>query len=220
MKIGEKVKIILEEKNLKQIDLIRYLLGKQEIEGSERTKFSRYFSGIHEFPNEYIVKTAMFLKVDPKVLLSNSNQIKGMVNVQTKIIPIVGSSGCSVPCESYFKDFYDDTDETTYYSGNEEFVYAIRAFGDSMETYINDGDICFFEILKNNGIKDGEVVHYSFDYGSDHQDINGIKVYKIREDGSVYLKPLNGKYDIIEVKDKSLLRASRLLNIQKAAMRF
>ena len=75
MKIGEKVKIILEEKNLKQIDLIRYLLGKQEIEGSERTKFSRYFSGIHEFPNEYIVKTAMFLKVDPKVLLSNLLQL-------------------------------------------------------------------------------------------------------------------------------------------------
>ena len=43
MKIGEKIKSMLEDKNLKQIDLIRFLLGKQEIEGSERTKFSRYF---------------------------------------------------------------------------------------------------------------------------------------------------------------------------------
>lgn len=220
MKIGEKIKSLLDEKNLKQIDLIRYLLGKQEIEGSERTKFSRYFTGIHEFPNEYIIKTALFLKVDPKILLLNTPQIKGIMSVPTKVVPIVGSSGCSVPCESYFKDYYDDTDETAFYSGNAELVYAIRAFGDSMETYINDGDICFFEILKNNGIKDGEVVHYSFDFGSDHQDINGIKVYKVREDGTVYLKPLNGKYDIIEVKDKSLLRASRLLHIQKAAMRF
>ena len=53
-----------------------------------------------------------------------------------------------------------------------------------------------------------------------NKDINGIKVYKIKEDGNVYLKPLNGKYDIIEVKDKRQLRASRLLHIQKAAMRF
>lgn len=220
MKIHAKISEILKEKGLKQIDLIRFLLGKQEIEGSERTRFSRYFSGTHKFPNEYIIKTALFLKVDPKILLTNSPQISGLINVPTKIVPIVGTSGCSVPCESYFKDFYDDTDETTYYSGEEELVYAIRAFGDSMETYINEGDICFFEILKNNGIRDGEVVHYSFDFGSDNQDVNGIKVYKIREDGSVYLKPLNGKYDIIEVKDKSLLRASRLINIQKTARRF
>lgn len=220
MKIGEKIKSILDQKSLKQIDLIRYLLGKQDIDGSERTRFSRYFGGIHEFPNEYIIKTAMFLKVDPKILLSDSNKIKGFIDVPTKLIPIIGSSGCSIHCESYFKDFYDDTDETVYYSGNEEMVYAIRAFGDSMETYINEGDICFFEIIKNNGIQDGEVVHYSFDFGAEDQDINGIKVYKIREDGSVYLKPLNGKYDIIEVKDKNSLRASRLLNIQKSARRF
>ena len=219
MKIGEKINLILKEKDLKQIDLIRFLLGKQEIEGSERTKFSRYFSGIHEFPNDYIIKTAIFLKVDPKVLLLKSD-IKGHIDVPTKIVPIVGNSGCSVPCESYFKDYYDDTDDTTYYSGNAEIVYAIKAFGDSMESYINDGDICFFEILKNNGITDGEVVHYSFDYGSDSPDVNGIKVYKIREDGSIYLKPLNGKYDIIEVKDKHMLRASRLLHIQKVAMKF
>lgn len=220
MKIGEKIKMMLEDKNLKQIDLIRYLLGKQEIEGSERTRFSRYFNGIHEFPNEYIVKAAIFLKVDPKVLLLNSKQIKGMIVPPTKIIPIVGSSGCSVPSESYFKDFYDDTDETTYFSGNEELVYAIRAFGDSMEAFINDSDICFFEVLKNNKITDGEVVHYSFDYGSANQDINGIKIYKIREDGSVYLKPLNGIYDIIEVKDITNLKVSRLLHVQKAARKF
>ena len=199
MKIGEKIKNILDEKNLKQIDLIRFILGKQEIDGSERTKFSRYFNGIHEFPNDYIVKASIFLKVDPKVLLSKI-EVHGYIDVPTKIVPIVGNSGCSVPCESYFKDFYDDTDETTYYSGNAEIVYAIRAFGDSMESYINDGDVCFFEILKNNGIADGEVVHYSFDYGSDTPDINGIKVYKIREDDSIYLKPLNGKYDIIDIK--------------------
>lgn len=219
MKIGEKIKNILDEKNLKQTDLIRFILGKQDIDGSERTRFSRYFNGIHEFPNEHIIKASIFLRVDPKDLLTKS-EIKGHIGVPSKVVPIVGSSGCSIPTESYFKDFYDDTDETTYYSGDAEFVYAVRAFGDSMETYIFDGDICFFEMLKNNGITDGEVVHYSFDYGSENPDMNGIKVYKIREDGSVYLKPLNGKYENIEVKDKHLLKMSRLLYTQKPAVKF
>ncbi|AXH14249.1 hypothetical protein CP985_09105 [Malaciobacter mytili LMG 24559] len=221
MKIGEKIKYILDEKNLKQIDLIRFLLGKEDIEGSERTRFSRYFSGIHEFPNEYIIKAAIFLKVDPKILLTDKKEIiDHNAQLYTKIVPIVGNSGCSVPCESYFKDWYDDTDETTVYSGDADMVYAIRAFGDSMEDYIYEGDICFFEVLKNNGLEDGEVVHYSFDFGSDNQDINGIKVYKKNPDGSIYLKPLNERYENIEIDKPEFLKASRLLHIQKEAKKF
>lgn len=146
MEIGIKIKSILKEKKIKDISLIRHLLGKEIIEDKERTQFSRYLSGQHKFPSEYIIRTAMFLKVDPKILLgANQSKTKGLVEVPAKLVPVIGSSGCSVPAESYFDDYYDsDTVETAPFAGDENMVYAIKAFGDSMENYISDGNICFF----------------------------------------------------------------------------
>jgi len=219
MEIGKKICKILKEKNIKQVELIKFLLGKDEISSTERTRFSRYFNDIHEIPNEYLFRISQFLEVDILEIISNQK----LTRVPSKIVPVLGYSSCSsIPSESYFKDHYDETDETTYYSGDAEKVYALKAYGDSMEDYIYQDDICFFEITKNNNIKDGEVVHYSFDYGSEHQDKNGIKVYKQRKDGSIYLKPLNGKHSEIDIEkdDLDFLRLSRLLYIQKPAKKF
>ncbi|TLP41060.1 S24 family peptidase [Arcobacter arenosus] len=211
--VGPKILKLLDEKGLTQISLIRFLLKKDKIEGKERTRFNRYFNGVHEFPTDYIASTAIFLKCDPKILLEE----KGEYVPSARKIPVLGLSSCGVPSPCF--DF-SSIDETIDYVGEEENVYAVKAFGDSMETYIFNEDIVIFESLKNNGIEDGEVVHYSYEYGSPDPDDNGIKVFKIREDGSIYLKPLNGEYDNIEVKYPEFLKMSRLVSVQKKPKRF
>lgn len=212
-RIGPKIKNLLDDKGLKQIALIRFLLGKENIESKERTQFSRYLNGIHEYPTDYITKTATFLKVDTKTLLEE----QGEYIPPTRKLYILGLSSCGVPSPSFDAPNMDDF---TYYTGEEDDVYALRAFGDSMENFISDGDIVIFESLKNNGIKDGMVVHYSYDYGSTDPDDNGIKVYKKRADGSIYLKPLNGKYENIEVSHPEFLKMSRFILVQKRDRRF
>lgn len=216
MNIGQKIKKILEEKKFKQSDLIKFILNIDTVEPKHRAAFSRYLSGEHKYPSEYLIKTAMFLKIDPKGLLEEN----GNIMPPTRRIPVLGVSSCGVPCESNFSEYVSDVEDFVFYTGIETSVYAIKAFGDSMETYIQDGETLFFEVLKNNGITDGEVVHYSYAYGAPDPDDNGIKVYKKREDGSIYLKPLNGKYDNIEVEYPDFLKMSRMLEKNSKAKKF
>ncbi|GEM_PF-1923343 len=221
MGIGKNVKNLLSkkkqlDKSFNQTNLIRFVLNKDEVESKDRAAFSRYLSEEHEFPIKHLIRTALFLKVDIKVLILEKEE----VIPPTKKVYVLGVSSCGVPNESFFNEHHEEDADFAYFTGEQSHVYALKAFGDSMESYIQDGEVCIFECLKNNGIEDGEVVHYSYEYGSPNPNDNGIKVYKLRDDGSIYLKPLNGKYDNIEVVYPEFLKLSRLLEKSSKAKKF
>lgn len=213
--VGPKVNKILQKKGLKQISLIRFLLNKEEIEGKERTQFSRYLKGIHEYPIEYITITAKFLKVEPKVLLEKKSED---IPASRKI-PILGFSTVPVPSASFFTDF-SNVKEFMFYAGIEEKIYVLRAYDDMMEPFINEDELVLLEPVKNNQVEDGDVVHYSYKDGVSTSNDNGIRIYKKRKDGNIYLKPLNVIYNDIEVRYPEVMKMSKLVLVLKKPRRF
>lgn len=211
--VGPRINKILQRKGIKQIELIRFLVNKHEIEGKERTQFSRYLKGIHEYPLEYLTRTADFLRTDLKALLEEKTE-----NIPaSRKVPLIGTSSLAVPTASFFSDF-SKIKEFVFYAGEEEKIYAIKSFDDAMEPFINEDDeIALFEPVKNSQIKDGDVVHFSYTYGVNH---NGIRIYKKRDDGNVYLKPLNIIYNDLDVRYPEFLKMSRLILILRKPRKF
>ncbi len=73
MKIGQKIKKLLYENNLKQVDLIKYVTGKDKVTPAEKTKWSRYLNDKNSIPYEDLKKVAKFLGVDVNYLLGNDS---------------------------------------------------------------------------------------------------------------------------------------------------
>lgn len=213
--VGLKVNKLLLKKGLKQIALIRHLLNKDEIEGKERTQFSRYLKGVHEYPIEYITRTAKFLKVEPKVLLEKKSED---IPASRKI-PILGLTTSPVPPASFFTDF-SNIEEFMFYAGEEEKIYVLNVEDDIMEPFINEDELALFEPIRNNQVEDGDVIHYSYKDGVSTSNDNGVRIYKKRKDGNIYLKPLNVIYNDIEVRYPEVMKMSKLVLIIKKPRRF
>lgn len=204
---------LLEERGIKEPDLIRAVTKKTNIDGKDRTNFHRYLRGKVRIPQDILKEIANFLDVTTDYLIGRTDEPTESI----RKIPIIGTASCGVPSISYITEYPDEFTEETHTTSKSPHVYAIKAVGDSMETYLHDGDVCIF--IDPNGwsesIQDGEIVHYTYEGES------GIKVYKIKpKTGQPYLKPLNSAYENIDIEYPELLHLSKLFEINRKARRF
>ena len=173
----EKILNLLEEKNIKQAELAKYLcMGTGNLSNILQGK-GRKFSVDH------IKKVANFFDVSVDFLIGREKK------VSTKIIPLIGKSSCGIP-KDYDLNGYDPVPVPAemYRDG----MYAIEAEGESMSPKINDGDVVY--CCPNLQIDNGKIVHYWLNGES------GIKRYKINEAGTIIsLIPINSEYDVITI---------------------
>jgi SOS-response transcriptional repressor LexA len=193
--IGKNIKILLNQKGLKQKDLALAL-------DEHPVNITRWLTESRRIPETSLPKISKFLDVSIDILLGNDIKTSSI-----KIIPMIGNAHCGKPQE-YDLNGYEPIPiaESSYKQG----MYAVKTEGDSMLPKINDGDIlyCIFDSVIDNG----DIVHYSLN------DESGIRKYKINEAQTVIsLVPLNSEYDVITIHhdEHFELRMSKVVGLHR-----
>ena len=200
MNIGDKIKNLLKEKGLKQIDLIRYITGEGEVPAAEKTRWSRYLNNQFEIPLKDLQRVAKFFNVDVDYLLGNEVPI-------TYYIPLIGSASCGVPTNHFYSDMGEYEMIPVPASLYREGRYYVRAEGDSMLPKIKPGDEVMCD--KEAYVENGNIVHYTL-----NDEESGIKKVVLDENGKpVMFVPLNDKYSPIIVKPDDKVRMAKCIKI-------
>ncbi len=189
----EKIRKLMEDKNIKQKDLIEYLDVNQ---GTLAKWLSNKEKNRRDIPNSILVKIAKFLGTSVEYLL-------GYDEIQIKTIPLIGIASCGVPNLAYCDIVeYIPVPADLARDG----VYAVKADGDSMLPKISNGDIIICD--KEQECINGNIVHYTTINGD-----SGLKKYQ-EKDGIVTLYPLNTDGFapiVIPAKDLKCARAIRVM---------
>ena len=185
----EKIKNIMRQKGIKQIDLVNTL----EV---PRSNVSSWLSGSRGIPKDKIIEIAKLLNVSADYLL-------GSDEIPLKTIPLIGLASCGVPNIAY-NDIIEHIPVPADLA--RDGVYAVRADGDSMLPKINNGDIVICD--KEMSCENGNIVHYTTINGD-----SGLKKYLIDKKGVVTLMPLNSDFTPImcDVKDLRCARAFKIV---------
>ena len=200
MKDFEKVKGLLKDRGIKQIELSRRL-------DMPSSNVSSWLSGVRGIPKDKLLDIANFLNIDINYLLDNGSDIKPVAKV-----PVVGTASCG----SVGIDTFQDEGAFCYYNG--EFwspdLYCVIASGDSMAPDIEDGD----EIICDPSAQPehGDMIHYTM-----HNE-SAVKVLvKNEEAGIISLKPYNPSQDfkarILRIDDDEMnyLKMSKVVAVNK-----
>jgi len=189
----EKIRKLMEDKNIKQKDLVDYL-------GASQSNVSKWLSKNEDIrldiPNTILAKIAKLLNVSVEYLL-------GFDEIPLKTIPLIGIASCGVPNLTYC-DIIEHIPVPADLA--RDGVYAVKADGDSMLPKINSGDIIVCD--KEQECLNGNIVHYTTIDGE-----SGLKKYQ-EKDGMATLYPLNtdGYAPIvIPVKDLKCARAIKIV---------
>ena len=163
MGAGKNIKLLLQEKKLKQKDLCAGIDESQ-------VNVTRWLTESRGIPEEVYPKIAKFLDVSLDVLLGSDIQ-----TTSVKFIPIIGTASCGATEPSSF----DSLDKKAYYNGDfwKESLYCVIACGDSMAPEIDDGD----EVILDPDVKceTGDMVHYKIGNES------AIKVLVVDDDAHI-----------------------------------
>jgi len=188
-----KIRKLMEEKNIKQKDLVKHL-------GASQSNVAKWLSKNEDIrldiPNTILAKIAKLLNVSVEYLL-------GFDEIPLKTIPLIGIASCGVPNLAYC-----DIVEYIPVPANlaRDGVYAVKADGDSMLPKIRNGDIIICD--KEQECINGNIVHYTTADGE-----SGLKKYQ-EKDGMATLYPLNMdgfSPIVISVNDLKCARAIKIV---------
>jgi len=188
MRDFERIKDIMKQKKIKQIDIVNKL-------NVPRSNVSSWLNGNRGIPKDKILEIAKILNVSVDYLL-------GSDEIPLKTIPLIGIASCGVPNLAY-------NDAIEYIPVPAELardgVYAVKADGDSMLPKIHNGDIIICD--KEMPCENGNIVHYTTIDGE-----SGLKKYLIDENNVVTLMPLNSDFKPImcDVNDVKCARAFKI----------
>ena len=185
MELGEKIKLLREEKNLSQEDLAKKL-------NVARQTIFKYETGIvTNIPLSKIKEIANILGVQPSYLcgwqdISNVEALH--LNRNVIKVPIYGEIPAGVPVEMIEDDFieeYEDVDADLARGG--KILFGLKIKGDSMYPEFRNGDNVIFQ--KVDTCENGDYCAVS---------INGTEcTFKkvIRKENGITLMPLNSAYE-------------------------
>lgn len=165
---ADRLKNIMEEQNLRQIDILNKAKPIGESYGIKISKsdLSQYVSGLVEPGQDKLVVLGQALNVSEAWLMgfdvprerSNYSEnalkiknIEDILQIQTQRIPLIGDIACGVPnlAEENFESYVE-------LGADVKADFALRCHGDSMiNARILDGDIVF--IKKQDYIDNGEI---------------------------------------------------------------
>ncbi len=195
-----KIKSLMEDKNLKQKDIVEFL---NEPQGTVAKWLSENEKIRHEIPLSILIKLAPHLNATTDFLLGVKSSLSAIGTMTTKTIPLIGIASCGIPDMVYNDDIqYIPVSEDIARDG----VYAVTAEGDSMLSKITNGDIviCDKEML----CESGNIVHYTTVDGE-----SGIKKYSCDpETEQVTLMPLNSDYTPV-IKHSKDVKCARCFKI-------
>ncbi|UXC28591.1 XRE family transcriptional regulator [Aliarcobacter butzleri] len=189
MGIGHNIKLLLDEKGIKQKDFA-------EMIGESTVNVSRYLKEQRGIPENLYPIISKTLNISIDDFFENKT-------IKSKFIPLIGKSSCGKPKDYDLNGYEPVPVPVDMYK---EGMYAVEADGDSMSPKINDGDIVYCQ--PNRIIDNGNIVHYWLNGES------GIKKYKMNEQGTIIsLIPINSDYDIITIHcdDKHELIMARVV---------
>lgn len=200
MKDFEKIRQVLNDRGIKQIELVNHL-------NMPRSNISSWLSGKRGIPKDKLIEIANFLNISINYFLDDAADTKPVVKV-----PIVGSTSCG----STGMNTFQDEGAFCYYNGEfwSKDLYCVIASGDSMAPDIEDGDeiICDPNVLPEHG----DMVHYTL-----HNE-SAVKVLvKNEEAGIISLKPYNPSADfkarIIRIDDDEInyLKMNKVIAVNK-----
>ena len=188
MRDFERIKDIMKQKKIKQIDIVNKL-------NVPRSNVSSWLNGNRGIPKDKILEIAKILNVSVDYLL-------GSDEIPLKTIPLIGIASCGVPNLAY-------NDAIEYIPVPAELardgVYAVKADGDSMLPKIHSGDVIICD--KEMHCENGNIVHYTTIDGE-----SGLKKFQV-QDGMATLYPLNTDGFapiIIPLKDLKYARAFKI----------
>ncbi len=185
MELGEKIKLLREEKNLSQEDLAKKL-------NVARQTIFKYETGIvTNIPLSKIKEIANILGVQPSYLcgwqdISNVEPLH--LNRNVIKVPIYGEIPAGVPIEMIEDDFieeYEEVDADLARGG--KVLFGLKIKGDSMYPEFRNGDNVIFQ--KVDTCENGDYCAVS---------INGTEcTFKkvIRKENGITLMPLNSAYE-------------------------
>ncbi len=185
MELGEKIKLLREEKNLSQEDLAKKL-------NVARQTIFKYETGIvTNIPLSKIKEIANILGVQPSYLcgwqdISNVEALH--LNRNVIKVPIYGEIPAGVPVEMIEDDFieeYEDVDADLARGG--KILFGLKIKGDSMYPEFRNGDNVIFQ--KVDTCENGDYCAVS---------INGTEcTFKkvIRKENGITLMPLNSAFE-------------------------
>ncbi len=185
MELGEKIKLLREEKNLSQEDLAKKL-------NVARQTIFKYETGIvTNIPLSKIKEIANILGVQPSYLcgwqdISNVEPLH--LNRNVIKVPIYGEIPAGVPVEMIEDDFieeYEDVDADLARGG--KILFGLKIKGDSMYPEFRNGDNVIFQ--KVDTCENGDYCAVS---------INGTEcTFKkvIRKENGITLMPLNSAFE-------------------------
>lgn len=202
--LSERLKIAMEAKSMRQIDLVRRL--NEEGERVSAAAVNKWFTGrTQKIRGNLLLKTARVLNVTPEWLNSGTgpafveidhNVTPALVNVQSKLIPIVSYVHAGFPDSS--QQIYD---EYVYVDdGVPDDAFALHVKGDSMLPEFHDGDLI---------IIDPTIQTYPGDYviarlcNEDECTFKKLRYEGLDKTGKpiMVLVPLNNDYPIIDSRN-------------------
>ena len=143
MKDYEKIKSLMDEKGVKQIDIVKAT-------DTHRSSVSAWLKGDRGIPKNKIEAIAKLLGTSSDYLLGNDNK------KPVAFVPVTGTASCGTS----EIDFNQEENRTCYYNGEfwHEDLYCVIADGDSMAPEFESGDEIIIDPRREP--QHGDVVHY------------------------------------------------------------
>lgn len=204
--ISERLKLALEIRNMKQIDLVTATgIGKSSI--------STYLSGEYEPKQRNIYKISKALDVSEAWLMGEDVPMERenafLNDEETTPVPLVGevSAGIGVYTEDNIIDYIKTP--VSWLSGDEEHVF-LKVKGDSMEPEMHTGDLALIRV--QTSVDSGDYAAVIID-GE-----NGVIKRVIYDSNWVELQSVNTMYSPRRFEDEALERV-RVFGIVKKIIR-
>ena len=198
-----RLKQILSERGLKQIDILEAALPFAEAAGVKMNKsdISQYVSGKAEPGQDKLMILCQALGVDPAWLMGYDTQPAhpDILPVTIRRVPLLGAIACGEPILAE-----SDLDTFAVVGNAVKCDFALRCQGDSMiNARIYDGDVVF--IKKQEFVDDGTIAAVLID-----DEATLKRVYKL-SDGRIELRAENPVYKPIVVGGEGETRTFRVL---------
>lgn len=191
---SDRLKQLMDERNLKQVDVLRLAKPYCDQYGISlgKSSLNQYISGYAEPGQNKLYILGLALNVSeawlmgydvPMERVSNIHTIKGVRPITRKRFPLLGNVACGEP-------IFAEEDYDTYISADADIDadFCLTAKGDSMiNARIFDGDILF--VKKQSIVNDGEIAVVLIE-----DDATVKRVYYDRENNIITLVPENPLY--------------------------
>jgi len=175
--ISNELKRLRNEKRMSLEELARLV-------GTSRQTIHRYENGtISNIPPEKVERLAAALGTTPAMLMGWRSEIRGIMQIKTKKLPMLGRIACGEP-------IYAEEEHESYVAIDDgiDADFCLRASGDSMVgARINDGDIVF--IRSQESVDNGEIAAVII---GDEATLK--RVYYYPNEGKLVLSPENPRY--------------------------